>query len=203
MSGTAPAARADAARTVDDAYRVAAGTPDPELPMLTIEDLGILRSVERVPSRGATPGGRAPAGGARDEGVVVTITPTYSGCPAMREISADVAARLRRAGFGNVCVATQLSPPWSSDWITGDGRRKLAAAGIAPPSPAPAHRTDGHREGGRTGPVPLTLTAPPSPDCPRCGATDTVRTAAFSATACKSLYRCTACGEPFEGIKAL
>lgn len=186
----------------DEAYRVAAGTPDPELPMLTIEDLGILRSVERVP-----------AGGAPAREVRVTITPTYSGCPAMREISADVAERLRRAGFEHVRVATQLSPPWSSDWITGDGRRKLAAAGIAPPSPARAHRTGGHRDGGQgegghrtgtpTGPVPLTLTAPPPPDCPRCGASDTVRTAAFSATACKSLYRCTACGEPFEGIKAL
>jgi ring-1,2-phenylacetyl-CoA epoxidase subunit PaaD len=179
-------------RVPDEPYRVAAATPDPELPMLTIEDLGILRSVSRAP----------------DGEVAVTITPTYSGCPAMREISADVAARLRRAGFGHVCVATQLSPPWSSDWITADGRRKLAAAGIAPPSPAPAHRSGGHREGGHrkdapAGPVPLTLTAPPSPDCPRCGASDTVRTAEFSATACKSLYRCTACGEPFEGVKAL
>jgi ring-1,2-phenylacetyl-CoA epoxidase subunit PaaD len=182
--------------TTADAYRVAAGTPDPELPMLTIEDLGILRSVECGPDEGA------PAREAR-----VTITPTYSGCPAMREISADVAARLRRAGFEHVSVATQLSPPWSSDWITGDGRRKLAAAGIAsPPAPAPAYVRDFgsyHSGNGERKPVPLTLTAPPPPDCPRCGASDTVRTAQFGATACKSLYRCTACGEPFEGVKAI
>jgi ring-1,2-phenylacetyl-CoA epoxidase subunit PaaD len=160
------------------AYDVAAATPDPEIPTLTIEDLGILRSVDYSPGRGT----------------VVTITPTYSGCPAMREIAADVQARLHRAGFERVTVATQLSPPWSTDWITADGHRKLAAVGIAPPSAAPR----------RTGPVPLTLGGrPPSPRCPRCGSPDTERTAQFSATACKSLHRCTACGEPFEAVKPI
>ncbi|MGH3245523.1 MAG: 1,2-phenylacetyl-CoA epoxidase subunit PaaD, partial [Trebonia sp.] len=103
------------------AYDVAATTPDPEFPLLTVADLGILRSVDDSPSGG----------------VVVTITPTYSGCPAMREISADVHRRLQRAGFAQVTVRTQLAPPWSSDWITDNGRRKLAEAGIAAPSPAP------------------------------------------------------------------
>jgi ring-1,2-phenylacetyl-CoA epoxidase subunit PaaD len=159
------------------AYDVAARTPDPELPALTIEDLGILRGVDDSPSGG----------------VVVTITPTYSGCPAMREIAADVQARLRRAGFERVAVATQLAPPWSSDWITPAGRRKLAAAGIAPPSAAPR----------RTGPIPLTLGRPVSPSCPRCGSPDTRLTAQFSATACKSLHRCNACGEPFEAVKPI
>jgi ring-1,2-phenylacetyl-CoA epoxidase subunit PaaD len=159
------------------AYDAAAGTPDPELPVLTIEDLGILRAVDD------SPGG----------GVVVTITPTYSGCPAMREIAADVQARLRRAGFERVTVATRLAPPWSTDWITSEGRRKLAAAGIAPPSAAPR----------RTGPVPLTLGSTASPRCPRCGSPDTKRTAQFGATACKSLHRCGACDEPFESVKAL
>jgi ring-1,2-phenylacetyl-CoA epoxidase subunit PaaD len=158
------------------AYDVAAATPDPEIPTLTIADLGILRSVD------VTPGG-----------IVVTITPTYSGCPAMREIAADVEARLHRVGFDRVTVATQLAPPWSTDWITAEGHRKLTAAGIAPPSPAPR----------RAGPVPLTLGAPPSARCPRCGSPDTRLTARFSATACKSLHRCNACGEPFEGVKAL
>jgi ring-1,2-phenylacetyl-CoA epoxidase subunit PaaD len=163
------------------AYGIAAGTPDPELPMLTIEDLGILRSVDVTP-----------------DGVVVAITPTYSGCPAMREISADVRARLNRAGFERVTVRTQLAPAWSSDWITPEGKRKLAAAGIAPPSPAPH----------RSGPIPLTLgpsltLGPVSPHCPRCGSPDTRLTARFSATACKSLHRCNACDEPFEGVKAL
>jgi len=159
------------------AYDAAAGTPDPEIPVLTIEDLGILRTVNDCP----------------DRGVVVTITPTYSGCPAMREIAADVQARLHRAGFERVTVATQLAPPWTTDWITAEGHRKLAAAGIAPPSAAPR----------RTGPVPLTLGPPSSPACPRCGSPDTRRTAQFGATACKSLHRCDACGEPFEAVKAL
>ena len=160
------------------AYDVAAATPDPEIPTLTIEDLGILRSVNYSPGAG----------------VVVTITPTYSGCPAMREIAADVQARLNRVGFERVTVATQLAPPWSTDWITPEGRRKLAAVGIAPPSPAPH----------RSGPIPLTLgRRPESARCPRCGSPDTRLTAQFSATACKSLHRCNGCGEPFEGVKAL
>jgi ring-1,2-phenylacetyl-CoA epoxidase subunit PaaD len=164
-----------------NAYQVAASTPDPELPMLTIEDLGILRAVDYSPV------------GADSAQVTVTITPTYSGCPAMREITADIHSRLTRAGFAHVTVNTQLAPPWTTDWITGDGHRKLSVNGIAPPSPAPR----------RPGPIPLTLTAPPSPACPQCGSSDTVRTAEFSATACKSLHRCNACGEPFEGVKAL
>jgi len=159
------------------AYDIAARTPDPELPMLTIEDLGILRGVDE------SPGG----------GVVVTITPTYSGCPAMREIAADVQARLGRAGFERVTVATRLAPPWTTDWITAEGRRKLAAAGIAPPSATSR----------RTGPIPLTLGRPASPRCPRCGSADTRVTAQFGATACKSLHRCGACGEPFESVKAI
>jgi ring-1,2-phenylacetyl-CoA epoxidase subunit PaaD len=158
------------------AYDIAASTPDPELPMLTVADLGILRAVNVTA-----------------DGVVVTITPTYSGCPAMREISADITHRLTRAGCDRVTVRTQLAPPWSSDWITADGRRKLAEAGIAPPSPAPR----------RSGPVPLTLSRKVPASCPRCGSSRTRRTAEFSATACKSLYRCDECGEPFEAVKPL
>jgi ring-1,2-phenylacetyl-CoA epoxidase subunit PaaD len=174
---TAPASAGPAGRDAA-AYDVAAGTPDPELPMLTVADLGILRAVDVTP-----------------DGVRVTITPTYSGCPAMREISADVQQRLTAAGFARVTVAMQLAPPWTSDWITSDGRRKLAAAGIAPPSPVPP----------RSGPVPLTLRLgpPESPGCPRCGSPRTRQTARFSATACKSLHRCEACGEPFETVKSL
>jgi ring-1,2-phenylacetyl-CoA epoxidase subunit PaaD len=162
------------------AWEVAASVPDPELPTLTIEDLGILRNVDFTPS------GVPPEGGL----VVVAISPTYSGCPAMYEIAADVTARLNRAGFANVTVQTQLSPPWTTDWITPAGRCKLAAAGIAPPS--------------ASGPVPVPLgRRPPSPACPRCGSTETTLTAQFSSTACKSLHRCDACGEPFEAVKPL
>jgi ring-1,2-phenylacetyl-CoA epoxidase subunit PaaD len=157
---------------VSSARRVAAETPDPELPTLTLGDLGILRSVEQDGAR-----------------VTVTITPTYSGCPAMREMAADLEHRLLAAGYRSVEVRTQLSPAWTTDWITEDGRRKLRAAGIAPPAPAPAR-----------GPVPLTLSRRPVP-CPRCGSSETVQTAAFSSTACKALYRCRACAEPFEYVK--
>lgn len=158
------------------AYNAAAGTPDPELPAVTIADLGILRSVEVT-----------------DDGVTVTLTPTYSGCPAMREIGADLRRRLARAGFADVTISTRLAPAWSSDWITGQGRRKLAAAGIAPPAAAPR----------RDGPVPLTLGRRPQPPCPRCGSADTRLVAQFCATACTALYRCAACTEPFEAVKPL
>lgn len=155
------------------AYGVAAGTPDPEIPTLTIEDLGILRRVDYSPGRG----------------VVVTITPTYSGCPAMREIAADIRGRLARAGYRDVEIRTELSPAWTTDWITAEGRRKLAAAGIAPPSAA--------GPGSREGPVLVPLAV----RCPRCGSAGTRQLARFSATACKALYQCQACLEPFEHVK--
>ncbi len=161
------------------ALDVAGAVPDPELPMVTLADLGILRAVEVV-----------------DGTVVVTITPTYSGCPAMREITGELRHALTAAGFADVTVRTALSPPWSSDWITAAGRRKLAEAGIAPPNAA-AVRAPGS-------PVPLTLTPRArAVTCPRCGSPDTRETAAFSATACKALYRCRVCREPFEYVKEI
>ena len=160
------------------AREIAATVPDPELPMLTVADLGILRDVA-----------------AEDGRLVVTITPTYSGCPALREIAHDLRHRLSAAGFGQVTVRIALAPAWSSDWITAEGRRKLREAGIAPPHPA----------GRKPGPVPLTLTATRRArvTCPRCGSADTAQTAAFGATACKALFRCRACREPFEQVKAI
>jgi ring-1,2-phenylacetyl-CoA epoxidase subunit PaaD len=180
--------RADNSAVADlrAAREIAAAVPDPELPMVTLADLGILRDVA-----------------AEGERLVVTITPTYSGCPALREIAHDLRYRLSQAGFGDVTVRTALAPAWSSDWISAEGRRKLLAAGIAPPNPArpdigpsgrPAHR-----------PVPLTLTATRREPvtCPRCGSGDTTQTAAFSATACKALFRCEGCREPFEYVKEI
>jgi ring-1,2-phenylacetyl-CoA epoxidase subunit PaaD len=158
------------------AWDIAATVPDPELPMVTLADLGILRRVDV-------------AGGT----VTVTITPTYSGCPAMREISHDLQRRLHDAGHADVKIRTELSPPWTSDWITAEGRAKLAAAGIAPPHDRAARPS---------GPIPLTLRPLERPvACPRCGSTKTAETAPFSGTACKALYRCTACQEPFEYVK--
>jgi ring-1,2-phenylacetyl-CoA epoxidase subunit PaaD len=166
----------DVAAGLDVAREIAAAVPDPELPMVTLADLGILRDV-------AAEGGR----------LVVTITPTYSGCPALHQIAHDLRYRLGQAGFADVAVRTELAPAWSSDWITAEGRGKLRAAGIAPPAPAPR------------GPVPLTLTTTRREPvgCPRCGSPDTTQTAAFSGTACKALFRCEACREPFEYVKAI
>jgi ring-1,2-phenylacetyl-CoA epoxidase subunit PaaD len=159
------------------AREVAASVLDPELPVLTLADLGVLRDVS-----------------ADEEGVLVTITPTYSGCPAMAAIRNDLVASLRKAGFDRVRVRTALAPAWTTDWISADGRRKLAEYGIAPPNPV----------GPRGGPVPLTLSPPkPRVRCPHCGATDTEELSRFGATACKSLWRCRACAEPFEHIKEL
>jgi ring-1,2-phenylacetyl-CoA epoxidase subunit PaaD len=165
---------------VSTALAVAAAVPDPELPMVTVADLGILRDV-------------------REDGdaVTVVITPTYSGCPAMREIGHDLRRRLEQAGYQNVPVRTELSPPWTTDWITPEGRRKLAAAGIAPPDPA-------MRRPARAGPVPLTLTAAPrAVTCPRCGSARTRETSRFGSTACKALHQCEQCLEPFEHVKEI
>lgn len=148
--------------------QAAAAVVDPELRVLTIEELGILRDV-RV-----------------DEGrVTVTITPTYTGCPAMDVIRADVQAAVRSAGYQDVAVETVFAPAWTTDWISDSGRAKLAAAGIAPPH--------------RAGPIRLSL----SVRCPRCGSPDTEQLSRFGSTACKALWRCRACAEPFDHVKAL
>lgn len=162
------------------ARQVAGSVPDPELPMLTVADLGIL------------------AGVSLEGGLVsVALTPTYSGCPAMTEMAREVAARLAAAGFPGAQVRTQLSPPWSSDMITAAGRAKLAASGIAPPR-------QGAGGPAGAGPVPLRLlTAAPLVDCPACGSAATETVAAFGAAACRDLRRCRSCGEPFEHVKEI
>jgi ring-1,2-phenylacetyl-CoA epoxidase subunit PaaD len=166
------------ASTLERAWRLTESVPDPELPMLTVGDLGIVREISLDDGR-----------------VTVALTPTYSACPAMTEIRRDVCTRLADGGFPEAQVRTVLSPPWSSDWISPDGRRKLAEAGVAPPRSRP--------EADR-GPVPLTLSqADAGLPCPACGSADTRRTAAFGATACKDLYRCRACDEPFEHVKEI
>ncbi len=148
---------------------IVAEVPDPELPVLTIDDLGVLRGV------GTDESGR----------VTVTITPTYSGCPAMDAIADDVRSRLAATGHADAEVRFVLSPAWTTDWMSESGRRKLREYGIAPPSP------------GGAGPVPLTL----SVRCPLCGSPDTSELSRFGSTACKALWRCQACGEPFDRFK--
>jgi ring-1,2-phenylacetyl-CoA epoxidase subunit PaaD len=154
---------------VVNTWDTVAAVVDPEIRVVTIEELGVLRDV-RVDERT----GR----------VTVTITPTYTGCPAMDLIRADIRAALRGVGHSDVEIETVFGPPWSTDWISDTGRAKLAAAGIAPPGP--------------TGPVTLTLTV----RCPHCGSPDTRQLSRFGSTACKSLWRCQACAEPFDHFKA-
>jgi ring-1,2-phenylacetyl-CoA epoxidase subunit PaaD len=161
---TAPAATAERVRAA------VAAVVDPEIRVVTIEELGILRDVSV----------------AADGRAKVTITPTYSGCPAMDVIRREVAAAALAGGAAGVDVETVLSPAWTTDLISASGRDKLAAAGIAPPGPAR-----------RQGLVTLKL----SVRCPRCGSTATEQLSRFGSTACKALWRCTECREPFDQIK--
>lgn len=158
-------------------YEVAAAVTDPEMPMLTLDDLGVLRDV-------AVDG----------DSVVVTITPTYSGCPAVAAMRDDLVRVLREEGFVDVRVELALAPAWSSDWISPRGRRALAAHGLSAPGPAPR----------REGAVALTL-APTRRDvrCPRCDSAEVTVTSEFGPTPCTALYRCAACLEPFEHVKEI
>ncbi|MER7752126.1 1,2-phenylacetyl-CoA epoxidase subunit PaaD [Kitasatospora sp. NPDC097643] len=191
-TGTAPADQAAAVR--ERAWEVAAAVPDPELPMLTLADLGVLAGVEVTAPEGEGPG----------DVVTAWLTPTYSGCPAVAEMAADVDRRLRAAGFQDVRVRLRLDPPWSTDLITAEGRRKLAEAGIAPPRPTSAVAAPGPvllTLGPTRGPGPATAAAPVV--CPRCGGADTEELSRFGSTACKALWRCRACREPFERVKEI
>jgi ring-1,2-phenylacetyl-CoA epoxidase subunit PaaD len=168
---------------VDRVRAVVADVPDPEVPVLTIADLGVLRDVRVEP----------------DGRIVVDVTPTYSGCPAMDAIRSDIRHRLAEAGWPDAEVRTVLAPAWTTDWLSADGRRKLTEFGIAPPAPVAAGaRPAGPASAGR-GPVPLAL----SVRCPRCGSPDTVEVSRFGSTACKALWSCRSCLEPFDSFKAL
>jgi ring-1,2-phenylacetyl-CoA epoxidase subunit PaaD len=162
-------------KRLERARVVASSVTDPELPMLTLADLGVLRDVRLDDGR-----------------VVVAITPTYSGCPAMAAMRDDLVRALRLEGFAEVAVEVSLSPPWTTDWISDRGRAALADHGISPPGPAPA------------GPVPLSLT-PTRRDvrCPRCDSSDVALTSEFGSTACKAMHYCNACRQPFEEFKAI
>jgi ring-1,2-phenylacetyl-CoA epoxidase subunit PaaD len=173
---TSPPSAAPRSRPVElvetsRAWAIAAAVLDPEVPVLTIEDLGILRSVEVSDE--------SPA-------VTVTITPTYSGCPAMEAIRDDIVAAFTDGGFDDVHVRFVLSPAWTTDWMSDEGRRKLEEYGVAPPG-----RTDR--------PVSLSL----SVRCPQCGSPDTRELSRFGSTACKSLWVCSSCREPFDHFKTI
>jgi len=153
------------------ARAVAGAVVDPELPFLTIADLGILRDVS-----------------AEGEVVTVSVSPTYSGCPAAQVIEQDISAALEAAGF-QVRIERSLSPPWTTDWITDAGLKKLSENGIAPPV--------------RGSDVKPGLFTTPSVTCPFCEARDAVRVSEFGSTACKAQYRCQSCLEPFDYFKCV
>lgn len=156
------------------AWAVLATVPDPEIPVLSVCDLGIVRHVQ-----------------ADAEGVAVTLTPTYSGCPATEAIAEDVRSALMQAGAGRVEVSTRLDPAWTTDWISEEGREKLRRYGIAPPHVLPP---------GAARPVRV---VPRAVACPRCASRHTTRLSAFGSTACKALYRCEDCREPFDYFKPI
>jgi ring-1,2-phenylacetyl-CoA epoxidase subunit PaaD len=160
------------------AWAVLQQVPDPEVPALSVCDLGLVRSV--------TVTGNA---------IDVVLTPTYSGCPATEVIAQSVHDALAAAGFEPVSLTTRRSPAWTTDWISDEGRHKLRAYGIAPPSGLAAVHD---------GPMPMPIRIQVrGVDCPRCNSTNTERLSAFGSTACKSLYRCLACREPFEHFKPI
>ena len=141
---------------------------DPEIPVLTLEDLGVLRDIS-----------------VNEGEVVVTITPTYAGCPAMDTMRSDIETTLARAGFQQVNVKTNLSPAWTTDWMSENGRRKLRAYGIAPPLSTSCGQQSG------------------SIECPQCESTEVKKISEFGSTACKALYQCKNCLEPFDYFKCI
>ena len=182
-----PAVRSPSADTatlrMQRAWQVLDGVLDPEVPAVSVRDLGIVRDVRWV---GDVPG----------DVLEVVLTPTYSGCPATEVIEHDVLAAIDAAGLGPARVTLQRAPAWTTDWITDQGRERLRAYGIVPPGPLPPGAE-----------VPLRFmpraAAAPALDCPHCGSHATERLSALGSTACKALYRCLACREPFEHFKPL
>jgi ring-1,2-phenylacetyl-CoA epoxidase subunit PaaD len=158
--------------TEREIWRVLERVPDPEIPALSVVDLGIIRHV------------RVEEGGLR-----VGVSPTYSGCPATAVIRSLIERSLRTAGFDRVKIDDVLSPPWTSDWITAEGRRKLKAFGIAPPEKTVSRLRH--------------LFAVPRIACPRCDSTETERVSEFGSTPCKAHYRCLSCAEPFDHFKCI
>jgi ring-1,2-phenylacetyl-CoA epoxidase subunit PaaD len=170
-----PVATAADDRTSSEApvWALLAAVPDPEIPVLSIVDLGIVRHVQRDAE------GRLHVG----------ITPTYSGCPATEVIRADVRRALDAHGYADAVLEEVLSPPWTSDWLTASGRARLAAFGIAPPETEVTS--------------PRQLWAAHAVHCPRCGSRSTRRVSEFGSTPCKAHYQCESCREPFDYFKCI
>ena len=164
---------------LDRAWALLDRVLDPEVPVVSVRDLGIVRDVVE----------------GDDGGMTVVVTPTYSGCPATEVIEESIVAALEGAGLGPVRVEMRRAPAWTTDWMSEKGRRQLRDYGIAPPGPVAAPATAPLRFVPRSPPKALA--------CPRCASLETERISAFGATACKALWRCRACGEPFEHFKPI
>ncbi len=160
--------------TVDEVWRWLEEVPDPEIPVVSVVELGIVRNVEW-----------------QGETLVVTVTPTYSGCPATAVIAFEVEEAIRRKGVDVIRIETKISPAWTTDWITESAKEKLKAYGIAPPS----------NENGAASCAGM-LKAPADVECPRCRSADTSEISRFGSTPCKASWRCNACLEPFDYFKS-
>jgi ring-1,2-phenylacetyl-CoA epoxidase subunit PaaD len=179
MTAIAPVAASADARRIEHAWRVLHEVPDPEVPAISVTELGIVRDVL-----------------AHADALEVIVTPTYSGCPATEVIAQAIVEAIDLAGLGPARITHRRAPAWTTDWITPEGRDKLRAYGIAPPGAC------GTPQGAASNVAPIRLMARDVP-CPRCGSARTERLSAFGSTACKALYRCIACREPFEHFKPI
>ena len=158
--------------TETDIWKLLEGISDPEVPVLSVIDLGIVRSVK-----------------IQEDQISITITPTYSGCPAMGVIEQDIKEKLSKEGFTNFKIETVLSPAWTTDWISEEGRKKLKLYGIAPPENEPDKS--------------VLFADPVKVQCPKCGSRETRMVSQFGSTACKAHYQCNSCLEPFDYFKCL
>lgn len=160
-------------RTKEDIYSLLHEIPDPEIPVISIVELGVIREV--IPN---------------DKNIEVTMTPTYSGCPAMKQMEDDVRRKLTENGFENVKINTVFNPPWTTDWLSQEARQKLQDYGIAPPEENTTDKS-------------FLTNKPRHVTCPRCKSKDTVMVSQFGSTACKALYKCNECLEAFDYFKCI
>ena len=160
--------------TKDKIWKLLEEIPDPEIPVLTIHDLGIVRKIDEINNE-----------------IIVTITPTYSGCPAMNQFEADIVTTLNNQGYDKVSIVTTYDPPWTTDWLSEEAKKKLQDYGIAPPE---QKTTDKNA---------LLVDDRKSVTCPQCKSTNSKMISQFGSTACKSLYQCNDCMEPFDYFKCI
>ncbi|MGH8176557.1 MAG: 1,2-phenylacetyl-CoA epoxidase subunit PaaD [Steroidobacter sp.] len=173
MSYSIESTESSAARVERDVWRLLAEVPDPEIPVLSVVELGLIRYVRSDEA----------------QRVAVGVSPTYTGCPATEVIQSAIRSRLETAGYDEISIDSVLSPPWTSDWLTESAREKLKEYGIAPPAHAVSHPRHVFRE--------------PEVQCPRCDSPRSQLVSEFGSTPCKALYRCSACLEPFEYFKCI